>query len=49
MQGLNHIDEIMETVDAIMLMRSALAFSLPIEKLFLAQKSIIAKCNKVSI
>lgn len=37
----------MAAANAVMLMRSALAFALTIEKVFLAQKSIIAKCNKV--
>lgn len=46
-QNIYHIEEIMEAADAVMLMRSALTFALPMEKMFLAQKSIIAKCNKV--
>lgn len=47
--GVYNIEEIMEAADAIMLARSALSLSLPMEKVFLAQKSIIAKCNKVTM
>lgn len=46
-QNIYRIEEIMEAADAVMLMRSVLTFALPMEKMFLAQKSIIAKCNKV--
>ncbi|KAF5282103.1 hypothetical protein FQR65_LT14421 [Abscondita terminalis] len=46
-QALNRIDDIIEVADGILINRSALAVDMPMEKLFLAQKSIIAKCNKV--
>lgn len=49
MHGVFNINEIIESADAVMIARSALSLSLPMEKVFLAQKSITAKCNKVII
>lgn len=45
--GIYRIDEIIAIADAVMLMRSTLSFAVPMEKLFLVQKSVTAKCNKV--
>lgn len=46
-QALCNIDAIIKEADGILINRNALGMDLPPEKLFLAQKSIIAKCNKV--
>lgn len=47
-QGVYNVDEIIDRADAVLIARAALSVSLSLEKVFLAQKSIIAKCNKVS-
>ncbi|KAF5293195.1 hypothetical protein FQA39_LY13663 [Lamprigera yunnana] len=44
-QALNKINEIIEVSDGIVINRAALSIDMPIEKVFLAQKSITAKCN----
>lgn len=43
--GLDNIDEIIDEADGIFLDRSILATDLAIEKIFIAQKIILAKCN----
>lgn len=44
-QGFANVDEIIAEADAILINRAKLAMELPQEKLFIVQKSIIAKCN----
>ncbi|KAI4500812.1 hypothetical protein M0802_004023 [Mischocyttarus mexicanus] len=46
-QGLENFDEILKEADGIVFERNGIALDIGKEKLFLAQKSVIAKCNKV--
>lgn len=47
MVGVLNIDDILTQADGIVIARGELGITLPPEKLFIVQKSICAKCNKV--
>ncbi|KAL0892572.1 hypothetical protein ABMA27_015669 [Loxostege sticticalis] len=45
--GFDNIDDILKEADGIYLDRAVLSTDLPVEKIFIAQKILIAKCNEV--
>lgn len=47
--ALENMESILEEADAILLSRVSLTQDLPPEKLFLAQKKVLASCNKVNL
>lgn len=46
-QGIHNLQSIINVSDGIMVARGDLGIEIPEEKVFIAQKSILAQCNEV--